>query len=271
MSRPQPQSNVDLPDRNDVPLPSELVRSVITLVVFIHLFILFSGAFARTRVSSDLFRGLHNVPGFTKYLGLLHMGSYSFHLTYNGTLDQDYNCEVVLDWRDGLAVDSDEYRALRKLKLYDEQGIFPPTRRRRYQMLAYSVAANVGADSAVESQLPLAISRRLLAEQNITQSTPPRRHRFRSRRQSIRVPEFFRPEQPQVEDPYDESYYSDVYQADVTFFQGQANINKVSQSRETAPVDRPAGQNRSSTGRPPSGRTDQPPINFNPLPNVNRN
>ncbi len=273
MSRSQPQNKRDVAPRDDtdrddpaVELPSEFIRSVITLVVFIHLFILFSGAFARTRLSSDLLRGLYNAPGFSEYLGVLHMGQYSFHLTHYADLDQDYNCDVVVDWRDGIATDSDEFRSLRKLELFDERGTFPPTRRRRYQRLAQNVAANVGAESANESRLPLAIAKGLLAEQKITAG----RHRFRSRRQEIRVPEFYQAEPPSPEDPYDESLYSNTYQADVTFFKGKVNINKVSESRETAPVDRPRGRNRSSLNRG-NGSPGQLPTNTIPLPNAIRN
>ena len=267
---PTPQSkqqqDADVPEAADLQLPSEGVRSVITLLVFIHLFILFASAFASTQVSSDLFRGLFNAPGFSQYMGLLHMGSYSFHLTHDSDFDKDHNCEIVLDWRGDLAEDSDEFRALKKIELYDEQGTFPPTRRRRFQRLAYFAAENTG-DPVSESRLPLAIARHLLAEQKVDKG----HHRFRLRQQDIRLPKFFLNEQPSPEDPYDESLYSNIYQADVTFFKGKARISKISQSRETAPVDRPRGRDRSPLNRTDTRSNRQQPINTNRLPNGNRN
>jgi hypothetical protein len=192
------------------------------------------------------------------YLDKLHMGAYSFQLTYNSELDMDHECDLILNWTPSVGQNAEEAAKLEKIDMYDPRGTYPHERRRRYQRLAAFLAQYTGNDE-YESKLPRAISQRLAAENGVVDG----RHRFRIRRLYTVLPEFWLPDEPQPNDPYDERLYGVVYPADVTFFEGALHISKASSAAEAAPVDRRPGRrdsDRGDSGRGELNRSDSDPI-----------
>jgi hypothetical protein len=117
---------------------------------------------------------------------------------------------------------------------------FPHQRKRRYQMLAFNVA-NLAESETLSAELPQAIAAALLAEADVRQG----QHRFRCRRESTAVPEFYPA-------PRQQPAYFTAYEGDATFFRGKLNISKADPGRLTAPVVRPAAtKNQDAPPRPP--------------------
>lgn len=89
-------------DAAEPPLPSETVRTILSLLIFIHLFAVGAALFGRAMVSSELGRKLANVPLLSGYRQLLDMDlAYAFPLTRAETADVDHEIEATIQLPDG--------------------------------------------------------------------------------------------------------------------------------------------------------------------------
>jgi hypothetical protein len=217
----------DPPPVDEASLPSPTVRGLVSLALFIHLFIVLASGLGGARARSDLVENLRDVPGIRDYREVLQIGPYSYHLTYNVPSDEDHFCEIVLDWRAGMT--DQQLADARRIELQPEGLSWWPDRRRRYQLLAYHVAQN----AQQFDRLTLAITRRMLAEHEITQGD----HRFRCRRQRARSMDEQLAQDEALRDPNHPRYFETAYEADVGFLRGQPRITGVGAQRDTVPVD----------------------------------
>lgn len=208
-------------------LPPEGVRTLISFFLFFHLFALGVAVAANARPVSRLRSALLQIPAVRPYLDLLNMDlAYNFHLTHAMELDTDHFVEIELDWHGK----SDP--SARRITLPDP-AMQPGIRRRRFYNLARVMASVVGEDE-VESLLPLAVARGLLAEAGIDQG----HHRLRCRRHFLLEMQDVASIDPAKHDPFHASRYGTAYEADLIFSGGQLSIVKAAGAAETAPVER---------------------------------
>ena len=211
----------------DAALPSEGVRTLVSFLLFVHLFALMVAVASNAGPVSAMRRALREAKPLIAYLQLLHMDlAYNFHLTHATEWDTDHFLEIERDWKG----QPDANAARLKLP---EPGGLPGIRAQRYHNLARNLAGLVGQDEA-ESILPYAISRGLLAQHGITGG----RHRFRCRRHFLLEMREAALIDPADRDPFHSRRYGNVYEADLKFVGGQLLINKVAGAAETAPAAR---------------------------------
>jgi hypothetical protein len=203
------------------------MRTMISFLLFLHLFALGVAVASNAGPVSPLRRGLRRAPLVRPYLQLFEMDlAYNYHLTFGSEMDCDHFVEVELDWKG-----QTEPQASRLV--LPEPSLNPPLRRKRYHNLALSMAGLEGQD-AVESLLPLTSSRTLLAERGITTGT----HRFRLRRQLLLPRREMASLNPSLRNPYHPRHYATVFEYDLAFAGGELLINRAADARETAPVER---------------------------------
>jgi hypothetical protein len=204
-----------------------MLRTIISFLLFLHLFALTVAVASNAGPVSALRRGLRRAPLVRPYLQLFEMDlAYNYHLTFGSEMDCDHFVEMELDWQG-----RSDPKAGRLV--LPEPSLRPRSRRKRYHNLALSMAGLEGQD-AVESLLPLTVSKTLLAEQGITSGT----HRFRLRRQMLLRMRDVNSMTPSLRDPYDPRHYATVFEYDVAFAGGELLINRAAEARETAPVER---------------------------------
>ena len=229
MSGPQPN---DPASSGDSELPSEGLRTVISFLLFVHLFALGVAIASNAAPVSALRRQLRDVPFVRPYLQLFQMDlGYNFHLTYSEEFDTDHFFELELGGQQASGPETTKI-------LLPPSGLRPPIRRDRYHNLALNAARLMG-DDQFESLLPKAIAKRLLAEANVTEGT----HRIRCRRHYLLTRAMVGSTDPRVRDPFAAGRYGTVYEADVFFDdQGELQIVKTASASETAPVNASGGR-----------------------------
>lgn len=205
----------DLPEPLD-PLPSEGLRTVLSLLLVVHLFILFVAVASNFLPASPIRRQLREVPLVQPYLRGLHMDlAYNYHLTYGNPADFDYR----------LLIDLDPATGADPIEL-PPPGLQPRIRRQRYYQLTRSMAGFL-EDDVMEGIVPRAVAAGLLAEHGVESGS----HRLRLQYNQPPAPPnaggFFRPGAP--------GYRTD-YDANLIFFQGQLGLVKRADAREVAPV-----------------------------------
>lgn len=225
---------------SEPPLPSPAVQGVVSLVVVIHLFAIFVGAFSNqlpiSREVQPLRVQLRRTPGLVEYLQTLGMDfafnhrRVNFMLTGASLEDVDHYVDIVRDWEDPFAESPAAIPADRKLPL-EPAGPLSTARKGRYLNLALSVALNT-VDEDLESTLPQTIINRLMAENAIQGG----RHRFRCRAQLLQEPGNVDAGDPSLRDPYHERWFDDVYQADVVPGDGRWLLSKVAGRGEVTRV-----------------------------------
>jgi hypothetical protein len=114
-------------------MPSEGVRTIVSLLLFLHLFALGLGIMTSDYGSSDLLRDIkEKTPGLESYLTQFRFDrSYDYHLMNDSQLDWDHRLEATVRYADGHTD---------KPIVLPEPGIWPSERRQRYQRLAWYVA-----------------------------------------------------------------------------------------------------------------------------------
>ncbi|MFV2069455.1 MAG: hypothetical protein ACC645_21025 [Pirellulales bacterium] len=217
----------DSTPQSSVTLPPEGLRTLVSFLLFFHLFALSVAVAANARPVSRLRNSLLQIPGVRAYLDLLNMDlAYNFHLTHATELDTDHFVEIELDWNG-----KTDPKA-RRIVL-PEPGMRPGIRKRRFRNLARVMAAVVGEDD-VESLLPHAVARGLLASNGIDQG----HHRFRCRRHFLLQAKDVQSIDPAAHDPFHSSRYGTAYEADLIVSQGELSIIKAAGAAETAPAER---------------------------------
>jgi len=213
--------------RSSTAVPPEGLRTLLSFLLFLHLFALSVAVAANARPVSRLRNALLQIPGIRSYLDLLNMDlAYNFHLTHATELDTDHFVEIELDWHG----QSDP--TARRLTL-PEPGMRPGMRARRFRNLARVMATVVGEDD-VESLLPYAVARGLLASHGIEQG----HHRFRCRRHFLLQMDDVRSIDPAIHDPFQPNRYGTAYQADLIVSRGALSMIKAAAAAETAPAER---------------------------------
>ena len=213
-------------------LPSSGVRSVLSLLLFIHLTGLAIAVLATVSPVSGLRMQLGTVPIVRQYYQLLHLFlGYNFDLTDDAPLDSDLRLEVETNWTGASRADA------QKLTL-PEPGLGHGLRAQHYRSLIGTTGSLVGELSggdteSVEGLLPHAIAGKLLAEAGIQSG----KHRVRLQmNRSLTTDEVV----PGQQDPLAPARLSTLYEADVTFSGGELILTKAASALETSPVNRRA-------------------------------
>jgi hypothetical protein len=145
---------------------SDTARTVINLLLFVHLFALGVAIISNTSplpdpgqpAMADLKRQFRQVPGLVAYLQLLNMDfgyiggdryqSADYHLTHNTVWDLAYRIEVTLKLPEGVEQEV----------IIPNASLQPGLRRLHYQMLATRMARLEGYDGP-DAQIPLAVAK----------------------------------------------------------------------------------------------------------------
>jgi hypothetical protein len=174
------KSNAASQDLDTAGMPNEAVRTIVTLVLFFHLFIAVVAALGVLRVSSgsELVGRLNQkLVDQLEYPEELLLSRFGYHPTYNRDIDYDGSAEIVLNWEAADEAEPSRIDAKEKLVLFDPAEIKLPIRRQRYLSLIRRMTdvATSEPPSPQEVDLPIAVSRVLLADAG----NPEGRHRFR--------------------------------------------------------------------------------------------
>lgn len=146
---PQSSAKSAAPATSDNRLPSEAVRTVVSLLLFVHLFILVTGILSN-EVPSQLETKIGDLLGFRQYRQALSMDlPYSYYFTRGvdagGELDIDYALLAEIKQPDGQKVAVELPAA----------DMWPRQRFHRYQRLAQRVAELAGEDAPEPDNLEL--------------------------------------------------------------------------------------------------------------------
>lgn len=209
------------------PLPSEGVRTALSLALFIHFFLLAAGVLS-TGTSSELERLARRIPFLTRYVQMLGLdASYQFHLAYGEPADFDYFVTAELETADGQTV-TREFPAI---------GVMPGHRHRRLERLA----RRIGAPPPEEEADPVDRLARRLAEYWVAETG--------AVRGMLRAPEanvvlireegvLTRPRWSNAAD-FRERYFQGGFQAHIVIVDERVELMRAIEAGETAPP--PAG------------------------------
>ncbi|HVA48669.1 MAG TPA: hypothetical protein VNH11_20045 [Pirellulales bacterium] len=205
-------------------LPAEWKRTLVSFLIFLHLFALGVAVLSNWNPSPLALR-LRRVPFVKPYLEYLALDqSYVplYGLTFGMTEDTDVVAEVDLKLSDG----SEQSFSL------PASTLAPRQRWRRDARLAETAADLTGENfRAVESLLPQAIASHFVAEHGAKGGTLRLRRHFQ---QPITAPSS---SDAGERDPYDKSrYYSQVYEARIIVVGGQVQLLKSEAAAEVAPA-----------------------------------
>lgn len=206
-------------------LPSEGVRGVLSLLLFIHLFslclVVLPGRIDPL-LSQLQFQLRAPLSPYLQFLNLDPLGLYDhWRLTQGSAFDVDHYFQVELNLPDG---------RVETIEL-PPQGLAPNERLRHYQMLA--LAAGVFAESNVqESNLPLGVAQGLVTRHEATGGTiRVRRHLLPDRDAYGRYLEGG----SQAEDLNAPNYWQTVYEARILVTGGAVSLLRSEAGSESAP------------------------------------
>jgi len=210
--------------------PSQGVRTVVSLLLFVHLFALAIAMTSRATTvetefgpaGSELLSRMRDVPFLMRYLQFLELDeSYNNAWTQGGPLDSDHAIEVVLEFKDP--------RADQLTIRIPADRLWPPLREERYRSLALTAAALVG-NSQRENILPQAIAEKLVGEHGATGGT------IRIRRHFPQSPQEAASLDDAVADPNSDRYYETVYEARILVNDGDVSLLKSESPGTAAPA-----------------------------------
>lgn len=207
------------------------VRSLVSLLLFVHVFIVFVAVTTYTR-PSDLQQRLHQL--FAPYLRMFHLTAYPvsypfarYHLTHALPTDVDFTCEVEF-----------EANGQAQTVTIPQRPLWPLIRSRRYQALANATGtlADEEGDEDLGGILPRAIAASVLRSYGATQGT------FRCRAHYLpqleQMPEVAAGKREALEN------YRVTYEAQVIAQGGVVELLKKSRTLEVAPVETSPGTPR---------------------------
>lgn len=218
--------------------PSETARTVISLLLVIHLTALAISVASNYQPTSVLRSRLSEAPLLPDYMRALHMDTaYNFYHTYGDLLDVDYFVEIE---------PTGGGEAAEPPTSLDTMSGLPVVCHPRYRNLILRMAIDVEPGNEERAgYLPQAVAERLMRERQIDSG------RFRLRRRLLLTRDDYSLPDPAARDPYAAGLYQTVYEADVFFFDGKLRLNKVESAGQTAPIrkrqPRGAGASRAST------------------------
>jgi hypothetical protein len=207
-------------------MPSETIRTIITLVLFVHLFIASIAAIGVMRSYSELFNRLNvKFVSQLEYPNYLLLSRFAFQLTYNRDVDYEGSAEIVLDWDAADEAQPELIAADDKLVLFDPEEIKLPIRRQRYLSLIRRMTDVAASQppSPREVDLPIAVSKVLLAEAD----NPEGIHRFRLLRLPTPAPQYANEAQPPVLPP--------AYQGNIALRDGDLEFTKADRAGLVSP------------------------------------
>ena len=222
-------------------IPSVEMRTVVSFLIFVHLFALTAALVFTPGMSSDLEQRVVNLPVLRQYRQALDMNlPYTYHLTFGGEdFDFEHQLEVDLELPDGQ----------RKLVILPGPGLWPRSRHNRYQMLAFNTAAGIGQEN-IETILPQGITYGLLDQYGATRAN------FRCRvHLGLGRDRIIAKADPQAPETWRTVYEAAIWKTP----DGQIRLLKQESARDSAPGAAPTGSsNGAQTNWTP------PPLNGEP-------
>jgi hypothetical protein len=236
-------------------MPNEAVRTVVTLMLFFHLFIAVVAALGVLRVSGSELIGRLNqkLVNQLEYPDELLLSKFGYHLTYNRDIDYDGSAEIVLNWEAADETEPSRIDAKEKLVLFDPAEIKLPIRRQRYLSLIRRMTdvATSEPTSPQEVDLPIAVSRVLLDDAG----NPEGRHRFRLLRIPTPAPSYADERIPPTLPP--------AYQGNIVLRGENLEFIKADRAAASSPVvpGRAAGTPANAPLTPGQGGLPNPGVN----------
>lgn len=240
-----------------VALPSEGVRTAVSLALFVHLFalgtVLFSNA--AKSLTPDEFENERNrlslrvaVPFLTPYMQYLFQNEASnlrnYRLTHDEYIDVDYQVFFDLKLKDGST----------KTVVLPPEGLWPGQRQRRMQALAnragqYLVLEALGRGD--ENILPAKLAQQIVPRYGATGGT------IRIRGHRTIEPRFVFGTDQALADPFNAAHYATTYRANILVSPrtGTVRLQKITDAAESAPAARRGHATPSA-----------PPVPTEPLP-----
>lgn len=201
-----------------------MVRTTISLLIFIHCFFVLAAVAANYAPVSPLRNRLRHV--FLRFYpeAIDQYFAYNIHLTYGEMADVDH--EVVLQ------LPPAEGQTEPAVVTLPEPTLEPGIRRRRYQQLAYYLAQS-SEDDVTGALLPRAIGSRLMSEKGVEEVT------LRCRAHLLQDMEDLASDDQSRSDPYSSRYYRNLYEARVWRDGDNVELYKIEERSDTAPVANP--------------------------------
>jgi hypothetical protein len=231
---------------NDSPgMPSELIRTILTLVLIVHFFIAFVAAMGVMRANSEVFGRLGSkFDTQLEYPRFLLLSRFAYQLTYNRDLDYDGSAEIVLNWEAADETDPDRIAAKEKLTLFDPEQVKLPIRRQRYLSLIRRMTDVAASQppSPREIDMPVAASALMLADAG----NPEGNHRFRL----LRIPSPAASYADEAQTPV----LPPAYQGNITMRGGKFEFTKADRAALVSP---PVTRRGNSGATNPSGVLDE--------------
>ncbi len=208
-------------------IPSQGVRTLITLLLFFHFFALFAGVAGNFGARSGLRRELRESPGIQPYLRTLWMDTgYDFGLIYNNPYDFDHTCQIELnpattENEQGENEQAGSEQIERTFVDLMPEGIWDGMRQRRYLALAQKLRLHLG-DNNEEADLVAALAGGMLRKANVENGT----HLFRCLIQQTQDRVGLDEIAPEMRDPEHEDWFATFYEADLILDQNRWSPSK---------------------------------------------
>jgi hypothetical protein len=259
-----------IPDR----LPSQGVRTLVSLLLFAHLFALLAAMLSnpQDRMSSRLLNKLGNVPFLSAYTEALWMESaYDFFYTYGNNefviaLGTDHQIEADLSFADGRT---------ETLHIPDDSR-FPRLSYQRVQNMCNNAARMVGQQGA-EAIVPAAVAEGILRATGADAVT------LRLKRRLMQTMDLVSSSSSAARNPYDRRYAQVIYTGYAQMRNGRVDYRKLEDAGGasttrgaggTAPASSTAPPSSSapppSSAAPPPSSAAPPPRRPVPRPNTSR-
>jgi hypothetical protein len=202
-------------------LPSAGVRTTISFLLFVHLFLLAVGIWGNfgVRTERDVTDEHGSIAAIHGYLSFFNMDkAYNYPLVTGMSDDWDHEVVVALDVPQTFEGTPEELKHGKTIP-FTPRHVWPGIRRRRYQMLGLQIAELAAdPDSEPELRVPKVLTEGMLHEfsqPTTSTSQGSTRHRFIC--QAIQTRDLYRDENAPSEpsDPYDPKWITNVIQADV--------------------------------------------------------
>lgn len=230
-------------------LPSQTFRTVVSLLLFVHLFALGVAMLSNPRdgMASRLLYRLGQVRLLSSYLEVLWMDmSYDYFHTYGplefvAPLGTDHLAEIELKYADGRSETLNS----------PADGLFPPQRKRRYMNLWNNAARTVGQQAA-ESLLPATIAKSLLTQTGAQSAT------IKIKRHNPQGMDQARSTDVKARNPMDPSYYQLLYTGYGQLKNGQFAFQKVEDAGGSAPATGSAAPATASPAGAPAAAAPPP-------------
>jgi hypothetical protein len=221
------------PISDQPPASSSPVRTLISLLIFIHLFGVSLALLSYTAASPIEQRVLEILP-YLKVLDIDPIHTYPslarWHLTHSMPNDVDFSVEVTAVLSDGGT----------QTVTIPPPGLWPAQRLRRYQSLA-NVMGTLVENEDFESLLPKAIAGSILRQAGSKRGT------IRIVAHDLPTMEDMTSSRPERRDPNNAAYRRRVYEAQVLVGKDSVNLLKTSAAGEVAPVERGGGRPNSGS------------------------